>query len=615
MTPDLLAMFGTGEPPPERIILRAGPLEALLEAGNLRQITFHNVEVLRAVSYLARDSQWGTCAARLGPIDIRQEAGHFSVRYEAVCESAGGRFAYRAEISGAASGDLEFRCEGRALTDFTTNRTGFVILHPAEAAGGKLAIGHSGGGGVEETVFPDLISPDQPAFDIRSMQHEPAPGLNVSLDMVGDAFEMEDQRNWADASFKTYVRPLAKPRPYVIAKDSWDIQSVRMSVTRKPVARAAPDETRTTVIETYGQMPEIYLFAEDGANIEDALAPQLRGLANGLTVRHDIAAGHNTDRLRRLGALAEKQGWKLDVEAVFDMCDPDAETSQLASDLSLAGIAPTAIRLAPRREFKTRPSRTLPEGEVSVAAMTAAVRSRFPQTAIAAGSVSNFTEFNRNPPAGDFDAAFFGGSAIVHAADDKSVMETASVYTAILRTAAALCPNAPLWLGPLTLACRHNPYGNALLPNPSMLRISAAGDDPRHKALFGAAYAGALAAQVAGRVEKLSLASLSGSFDLLREDGSLTPLGHLHQHLAEAAGSPVRIAPSLPDGLVAFRWEQNSKMKTLVINVTDTSVTLPQVHGLNESRVLKTNGGFQNTDSDWLDRPVLQASAVVLLGS
>ena len=36
--------------------------------------------------------------------------------------------------------------------------------------------------------------------------------------MEGDAFEMEDQRNWADASFKTYVRPLSKPRPYVIAK-------------------------------------------------------------------------------------------------------------------------------------------------------------------------------------------------------------------------------------------------------------------------------------------------------------------------------------------------------------------------------------------------------------
>ena len=40
--------------------------------------------------------------------------------------------------------------------------------------------------------------------------------------VLGDAFEMEDQRNWADASFKTYVRPLSKPRPYVIAKGASD---------------------------------------------------------------------------------------------------------------------------------------------------------------------------------------------------------------------------------------------------------------------------------------------------------------------------------------------------------------------------------------------------------
>ena len=40
--------------------------------------------------------------------------------------------------------------------------------------------------------------------------------------MKGDAFEMEDQRNWADASFKTYVRPLPKPRPYVIAEGAVD---------------------------------------------------------------------------------------------------------------------------------------------------------------------------------------------------------------------------------------------------------------------------------------------------------------------------------------------------------------------------------------------------------
>ena len=55
--------------------------------------------------------------------------------------------------------------------------------------------------------MPELISPDQPAMAIRTLSHEAAPGLSVSCRLEGDTFEMEDQRNWTDASFKTYVRP------------------------------------------------------------------------------------------------------------------------------------------------------------------------------------------------------------------------------------------------------------------------------------------------------------------------------------------------------------------------------------------------------------------------
>ena len=47
--------------------------------------------------------------------------------------------------------------------------------------------------------------------------------------MEGDAFEMEDQRNWTDASYKTYVRPLALPWGYTLAKGSRHEQSVRLS--------------------------------------------------------------------------------------------------------------------------------------------------------------------------------------------------------------------------------------------------------------------------------------------------------------------------------------------------------------------------------------------------
>ena len=52
--------------------------------------------------------------------------------------------------------------------------------------------------------------------------------------MEGDTFEMEDQRNWTDASYKTYVRPLALPWPYTLAKGTVIEQAVRLSVHGTP---------------------------------------------------------------------------------------------------------------------------------------------------------------------------------------------------------------------------------------------------------------------------------------------------------------------------------------------------------------------------------------------
>ena len=49
--------------------------------------------------------------------------------------------------------------------------------------------------------------------------------------MEGDTFEMEDQRNWTDASYKTYVRPLALPWPYLIAKGETIDQKVTLIVS------------------------------------------------------------------------------------------------------------------------------------------------------------------------------------------------------------------------------------------------------------------------------------------------------------------------------------------------------------------------------------------------
>ena len=133
--------------------------------------------------------------------------------YRGHCADAKRRLTYEARISGRSDGSLAFDVVAVAETDVLTNRVGFVVLHPlADVAGRPVRVVHTDGREVTDR-FPELIKPSQPIFDIRSLAHEIAPGVWATCTMEGDAFEMEDQRNWSDASYKTYVRPLGRPWP------------------------------------------------------------------------------------------------------------------------------------------------------------------------------------------------------------------------------------------------------------------------------------------------------------------------------------------------------------------------------------------------------------------
>src|SRR5690606_10860911 len=100
-----------------------------------------------------------------------------------------------AQIVCSSDGTLTFDCSGASRSGLRTNRTGFVVLHAIEGvAGGRVVVEHASGGH-DQTRFPELVSPNQPIFDIRSLTHSSAPGVTVTVTMEGEAYEMEDQRN------------------------------------------------------------------------------------------------------------------------------------------------------------------------------------------------------------------------------------------------------------------------------------------------------------------------------------------------------------------------------------------------------------------------------------
>ena len=82
-------------------------------------------------------------------------------------------------------------------------------------------------------------------------------------------------------------------------------------------------------------------------------------------------------------------------------------------------------------------------------------------------------------------------------ADDLSVMQSLEALPFITQSARAIYGDKPYRIGPSTIAMRQNPYGSATKDNPELVRIAMANRDPRHDALFAAAWTVGYAARVA----------------------------------------------------------------------------------------------------------------------
>jgi hypothetical protein len=542
----------TTDPPSRRLV--AGPLSVLFEGGALRTVSIAGVEVIRAVAFLVRDENWGTMTPAIDGLAVEEDDAGFRVRYRATCADAKRRLVYSAEITGTPDGSLSFSAVAEPVTDVETNRTGFIVLHPVEGVAGRpVKVLHTDGR-EELSTFPALIDPVQPFFDIRALSHEALPGVWVTCRMEGDAFEMEDQRNWSDASYKTYVRPLARPWPYVLKAGEALRQSVTLTVSGALPAAAAAGEAGLVVEiggETGGTMPAIGLGVP-AAEAKNALA--VARLVRALGPRHLVCAfdarRDGADVLSAYRSLGESAGAAVVLEAVIAGDDPDAELAALADAVRSAALPLAGLTVSPAADLRSILPGTPWPPVAAAETIAAAARAAFPGVPLGGGMLSYFTELNRKrPPAALLDYVTHTTCPIVHAADDRSVMETLEAMPSILASTRAFIGGTPYRIGPSAIGCRQNPYGKATTPNPSDERVCLAENDPRQRGLFNAAWTlGYVAACARGGVEAVAMGAPTGPFGVLHRTGeaakpgydgtadALYPVFHVLAALARLAG-------------------------------------------------------------------------------
>ena len=493
---EVIRLYGTLEPPAISDSITIGQLSFTLEEGALRHIRVGSIEIIRCIAFLIRDRDWGTLTPRLSLLSSESADTSFSLHLEAEFETPTATLNVSIFVE-AVQDKLTMRAEGIPNGIFETNRAGFTVLHPARLAGRPVSVKHSDSS-IEASTFPFLIDPWQPFKDIKAITHF-ADGLAVDCTFTGDTFEMEDQRQWGDASYKTYVRPLALPWPYTLSQSQPLTQSVSISWNR---TNKRQPKSNDTCVFGKALFPEtaILVTPKDAVRLIKHPADIRQVSPQRLLCNVDTTTGAIAEYFDAYAKLqAVMPNFVYDLELICGFEDPPAlELVQLRVAMDAAGFKPESVMLCPAVDrISTPPGSDWPKCP-PLEEIHSASANTFSDLARGGGMATFFPELNRKrPPLEKLDFVSHSLCPIVHASDDLSVMETLEAIPHITRSARAIIGDAEYRIGPSTIAMRHNPYGQRTFPNPDLNRLCMADNDPRHAAAFGAAYVIGLATALA----------------------------------------------------------------------------------------------------------------------
>ncbi len=469
--------------------LNAGPLcmEFDPRIGWLRNVRLGKVEVIRAVFGAVRDHNWDTVEPCLVIQDQHINPQDFSLTFQSECRSGDVHFDWIGKLSGDINGTVRFEFKGEAKSVFKKNRIGLCLLHPIqECAGQPCRVGHTDGS-ITSSNFPFYISPHQPFKNMISISHEINDGMDVEVQFEGEVFEMEDQRNWTDASYKTYGTPLDLPFPVEMQPADQIHQAIQISINdRNSSSVGSRSIPKAEVISLDTQ--------EGGERVDFRLGLGLKG-------DEDYHDAQSIDRLKRLGLdhfrvdlHPSRSGWKVQLMDALNMASKvgvhlhlafhidshgDSALEEVCQFLQAQKVPVSLVHLFHEDRVTTDPlliekAKSIFEGS--------GIRIE-----LAAGTDAYFAELNRNRESPGSEAfPCYSVNPQVHAFDDASLMETLEAQESTVKSAWEYF-GRPVVISPITLRPRFNPNatGDAHESKAGDFPVQA---DPRQSSLFAAVW-------------------------------------------------------------------------------------------------------------------------------
>lgn len=525
-------------------MLTAGPFTVLYENGFLRYIKSGGNEIVRMIYFALRDENWGTCEYNIENEQITVSDNTFQIQYDCFHRKQGVEVLHwEVLISGSSSGEIVFEIEGLVMQDILKNRAGFCILHPIkECAGQPVTIGHVDGS-VSELIFPENIAPDDPFKEIKTMRWKVADD-HFALTFYGDVFETEDQRNWTDASYKTFCTPLRKPFPVQLRKGDL----IQQKVVFKPLDEISSNENLSVdkielrISNNELPFPSIGVADVQGV-LDENIATKIKALgldhlrvdvdqsdtqweenflsaserATKLNVSLSIVlhlSGNFKDEIKRFLQTVEEQNMQL--QNVLLLCNTYLTTQQHVIDL------------------------------------VAQIKKELPGVLIGGGTDYNFTELNRNrfiPK--ELDFVSYSVFPQAHAVDDRSVIEALEGQRDTAISAKILYPTQQVHISPVAFRARFNPYAS---DENEKVRSVESQTDIRQLTSFGALWTlGSIKQLTEGGASSITYYKTLGKLGLVSTGGTTFPIYEAMEKLlslrTEVVLSSLSSHPLVVDGI------------------------------------------------------------------
>lgn len=477
--------------------LRAGKLTAIYDNGSLRYISAGPYEVIRMIYSAVRDKEWLTPEPEICDEKFEINSNSFRINYKCRYKQEDIDFLVDYYIEGNSDNSLIFKFNGVALSTFKKNRIGFCLHHPIEeCAGHSCTIIHTGGD-EENSIFPQEISPLQPFSDIRSMTWE-LPGLKCRLDLEGETFESEDQRNWTDASYKTYCTPLSLPFPATVNKGDRFTQRIELRVEGDfPVGQEDGSFIKLTAdLSNSSPLPQT------GIGRSTRLEPLTD---NEVEILRKIAFDHY-----RIDLHLFEPGWKERSDLAFREADKLGYPTEIAlffDDDAIKQITELIEWLQDKHTdvsvFILYHKDTPATPDEYTDALSPLLKNLFPWVRIASGTNANFAQLNRNRPDSAWnDDICFSIHPQEHSSDNLTLVENLKAQEYAVKSAGRIARGKSIRISPVNIRRRFN-ANLEYYEKHAEASVFPVQVDPRIASSFGAAW-------TAGSMKYLFEAGIAG---------------------------------------------------------------------------------------------------------